>query len=95
MGPVGDPLPRPNIRVSETEFPPGVYQILERRCGSCHTYGERDPAGWGSAMDLSRMIASDVVVPGNPDTSRLYNRVAVRAYMPYNGARLTSAEVQT
>jgi mono/diheme cytochrome c family protein len=94
-GPVGEPLPRPNIRVSEAEFPPGVYQILERRCGTCHTYGERDPAGWGSALDLSRMIASDVVVPGNPDASRLYNRVAVRADMPYNGARLSSAEVQT
>ena len=92
---MGEPLPRPNIRVSEAEFPPGVYQILERRCGTCHTYGERDPAGWGSALDLSRMIASDVVVPGNPDASRLYNRVAVRADMPYNGARLSSAEVQT
>ena len=93
-GPVGEPLPRPNIRVSELEFPPGVQQILERRCMACHSYGERDPAGWGSAMDLSRMIASDIVVPGDPDASRLYNRVAVRADMPYNGTRLSSAEVQ-
>jgi hypothetical protein len=89
---VGTALPAP--KVSEAEFPPGVQQILERRCMACHSYGERDPAGWGSAMDLSRMIASDIVVPGDPDASRLYNRVAVRADMPYNGTRLTSPEVQ-
>jgi mono/diheme cytochrome c family protein len=92
--PIGPVLPAPTVRVSEIELPSGVRTILERRCISCHTYGERDPAGWGSALDLSRMIDSDIVVPGNPDASRLYNRVAVRADMPYNGARLASAEVQ-
>ena len=94
-GPTGEPLPAPEVLVSEAEFPVGVRTILERRCGLCHTYGERDPAGWGSALDLSRMIASDIIVPGDPDGSRLYQRVAVRADMPYNGDRLSSAEVQT
>ena len=86
--------PPPKILVSDIEFPVGVRNILERRCSACHTYGERDPIGWGSVMDLSRMIASDIVVPGDPDKSRLWNRVAVRADMPYNGARLEPAEIQ-
>ena len=60
---VGQPLPPPNVRVSEIEMPPGVHPSCQR-CGGCHTYGERDPAGWGSVLDLSRMIASDIVVPG-------------------------------
>jgi hypothetical protein len=94
QGPVGTPLPAPVIRVSEAELPQGVRDILERRCTSCHTYGERDPAGWGSALDVSRMIDAGIVVPGDPDNSRLYNRVAVRADMPFNGARLSGAEVQ-
>ncbi len=85
-GPIGQPLPPPRVSVSELEMPAAVHSILSSRCGGCHTYGERDPAGWGSAMDLSRMIASDIVVPGDPDKSRLCNRVAVRADMPYNGA---------
>jgi mono/diheme cytochrome c family protein len=90
----GSALPAPIIRVSEAELPVGVRDILERRCVSCHTYGERDPAGWGSALDVSRMIDAGIVVPGDPDNSRLYNRVAVRADMPFNGARLSGAEVQ-
>ena len=32
------------------------------------------------------MIAADIVVPGDPDKSRMWNRVAVRADMPFNGA---------
>jgi mono/diheme cytochrome c family protein len=87
-------LPNPKIIVSEIEMPGGVRQILERRCSACHTYGERDPIGWGSVLDLSRMISADIIVPGNPDTSRLWNRVAVRADMPYNGQRLSGPEVQ-
>jgi mono/diheme cytochrome c family protein len=90
----GAPLPTPRIRVSEAEFPQGIREILERRCVSCHTYGDRDPIGWGSALDLSRMIDSGIVVPGDPNNSRLIDRVAVRADMPYNGARLSGAEVQ-
>jgi hypothetical protein len=92
VNPVTRPIPQPPV--SEIEFPKGVRDILERRCISCHTYGERDPIGWGSALDLSRMVASDIVVPGDPDKSRLMNRVAVRADMPFNGARLSSDEVQ-
>ncbi len=90
----GQPLAAPNVLVSEAEMPAGVRELLERRCGTCHTYGERDPSGWGSATDVSRMIASEIIIPGDPDRSRLWQRVAVRADMPYNGARLSSPEVQ-
>ena len=75
-------------------MPNAVHSILSSRCGGCHTYGERDPIGWGSVTDLSRMIASDIVVPGDPDKARMWNRVAVRADMPFNGARLTGPEIQ-
>jgi hypothetical protein len=92
--PPAPPPATPSVRLSELEMPTGVYQLLERRCSSCHTYGERDPAGWGSVLDLSRMIAADIVVPGDPDRSRLIQRVAVRADMPLNGARLSGPEVQ-
>jgi mono/diheme cytochrome c family protein len=93
-GPIGNPLPPPRVTVSEIEMPAGVHSILSGKCGGCHTYGERDPIGWGSVLDLSRMISSDIIVPGDPDKSRMWNRVAVRADMPYNGQRLTGPEIQ-
>ena len=74
-------------------MPTEVVALLQSRCSQCHTYGERDTAGWGSVLDLSRMIASDIVVPGNPEDSRLYQRVAIRIDMPLNGSRLTNEEV--
>jgi hypothetical protein len=79
---------------TRAEIPPGVANILQARCSACHSYGQTDPAGWGFALDLSRMIAADIVVPGEPDKSRLWNRVAVKADMPFNGARLSSTELQ-
>ena len=79
--------------------PPGpmpydVHALLERRCSSCHSYGKDDPAGWGSVLDVSRMIAADIVVPGEPAASRMINRVSVVGDMPPTGARLTAEEVQ-
>jgi mono/diheme cytochrome c family protein len=87
--------PPPPVKVSDIEMPQPVYAILQARCSQCHTFGERDPAGFGSILDVTRLIASDVVVPGNPDGSRLWNRVAVRADMPFNGTRLSGDEVAT
>jgi len=98
MPPTAPPLPvqpPPPTRVSQIEMPTDVYQILQSRCSQCHTYGLRDPAGFGSILDVSRLIAADVIVPGDPDHSRLWNRVAVRADMPFNGTRLSGPEVAT
>src|SRR5688572_3463316 len=75
-------------------MPGDVLALLQGRCAGCHTYGQADPAGWGSVLDLSRMIDADIVVPGDPGASRLIDRVAVAGDMPPKGARLTSEEVQ-
>jgi cytochrome c553 len=82
------------VRVSDIEMPPAVFAILRANCATCHTYGQVDPAGYGSIIDVSRLIASDVVVPGDPDKSRLWQRVAIKGDMPFGGLRLTSSELQ-
>ena len=38
--------------------------LLKSRCAECHSYGQRDPSGWGSVLDLSRMIDSADRRPG-------------------------------
>jgi mono/diheme cytochrome c family protein len=84
------PPPDPNvIPQARAGIPQAVYNLLEAKCYTCHQPGLRDPSGWGNALDLSRMIAADIVVPGDPLKSRLWQRVAIRNDMPFNGDRLT------
>ncbi len=71
-----------------------AFAILQSRCSGCHTYGQADPAGWGSVLDVARMIDADIVVPGDPNASRMIDRVAVVGDMPPKGERLKSAEVE-
>jgi mono/diheme cytochrome c family protein len=88
MGPA-----RPAPGITGPQMPTDVLAILQSRCAGCHTYGQADPAGWGSVLDISRMIASDIVVPGDPGASRLIDRVAVAGDMPPKGERLKADEV--
>ena len=89
------PLPPPVMppAQSEEDMPADVQALLRSRCAGCHTYGQADPAGWGSVLDVSRMIDADIVVPGGREDSRMIDRVAVAANMPPKGARLTADEV--
>jgi mono/diheme cytochrome c family protein len=94
-GPTPAPTPQPVPGVAPVGMNQEAFAILESRCSGCHTYGQADPAGWGSVLDLARMIDSDIVVPGDPKNSRMIDRVAVVGDMPPKGARLTAAEVDT
>jgi mono/diheme cytochrome c family protein len=90
--PQGGGAPAPGL--ATTGMPQDVLALLQGRCAGCHTYGQADPAGWGSVMDVSRMIDADIVVPGDPNASRMIDRVAVAGDMPPKGTRLTSEEVK-
>ena len=82
----------PAAGLSQT-MPQDVLALLQGRCAGCHTYGQADPVGFGSILDLSRLIAADVVVPGDPNASRLIDRVAVVGDMPPKGDRLKAEEI--
>src|SRR3954464_7468079 len=89
---MGNGAPAPGL--ATTGMPEPVLALLQSRCSGCHTYGQSDPAGWGSVLDLSRMIDADVVVPGDPGASRMIDRIAVAGDMPPKGARIASDDVQ-
>jgi len=74
-------------------MPDEVRNLLQARCSGCHTYGQADPAGWGAVLDMSRLSNADVVVPGQPESSRMIDRVAVVGNMPPTGPRLSVDEV--
>jgi hypothetical protein len=90
-GALGPAMPAPGVTAEE--MPADVTALLSAKCAGCHTYGQADPAGWGSVLDVSRMIDSDVIVAGDPAASRLIDRVAVSGDMPPKGERLKAAEV--
>ncbi|HEY0707436.1 MAG TPA: hypothetical protein VGG33_11600 [Polyangia bacterium] len=85
----------PATGIDTAEMPAEVRTILQSRCAGCHTYGQADPSGWGSILDVSRMIDADIIVPGKPNESRLIDRISVTGDMPPTGDRVPSADVQT
>jgi mono/diheme cytochrome c family protein len=87
------PAPLPPARVSDDGIPVEIFNILQGRCAGCHTYGQGDLAGWGSALDLSRMIDAEIVVPGDIANSRMIDRIQVRGDMPPRGDRVPAADV--
>jgi mono/diheme cytochrome c family protein len=91
--PIPPPPPVMPPAQSDEDMPADVQALLRSRCAGCHTYSQADPAGWGSALDVSRMIDADIVVPGHPEESRMIDRVAVAANMPPKGPRLTADEI--
>jgi mono/diheme cytochrome c family protein len=90
MNPMPGAQPAPGVSAG---MPPDVKALLQGRCAGCHTYGQADPSGWGAALDMSRLANADIVVPGEPESSRLIDRVAVVGNMPPTGPRLSADEV--
>ncbi|HEY0712703.1 MAG TPA: hypothetical protein VGF45_08520, partial [Polyangia bacterium] len=84
----------PSAGIDNGEMPADVRAILQSRCAGCHTYGQADPSGWGSVLDVSRMIDADIIVPGKPNESRLIDRISIVGDMPPTGDRVPSSEVQ-
>src|SRR5690349_617835 len=60
----------------EPRMPPAVRALLARRCGGCHVREPRDRAGWGSVLDLGKLLEARFIVPGEPGASKLLALVA-------------------
>jgi mono/diheme cytochrome c family protein len=101
-GCAGAPLPAPESAAEEESAPapvaagdmPGeVRALLQRRCAGCHVAGPGDAGGWGSVLDVPRMIEARIVVPGDPRASSLIGQLLV-GEMPRRGPRLRPREVE-
>jgi mono/diheme cytochrome c family protein len=77
----------------EPDMPGEVRALLERRCAGCHVTGPLDKAGWGSVLDVPRMVEARIVVPGDPRHSPLIGQLVV-GEMPRKGPRLRAPEVE-
>ena len=64
----GDVVSSPEqLRLTDITF----SQLLQRSCAECHADGKRK-GGLGHITDLDRMLAEDMLVPGEPMDSDLY-----------------------
>jgi mono/diheme cytochrome c family protein len=85
--------PSPSPPPAAADMPGDVRALLERRCAGCHVTGPHDAAGWGSVLDVPRMVEARIVVPGEPQHSPLIGQLIV-GEMPRKGPRLRAPEVQ-
>lgn len=63
-----------------------ALEILEESCASCHNL-ENAQGGFGSVLDIDSMIKSGrYLVPGQPEESAVFTRLAPNGNMPPSGA---------
>lgn len=67
------------------------YKILQTRCMSCHEH-----ASWSKYTNQQNWVDQGLVIPNDPDNSRLINRIinygGASSDMPIVGGPLPSAE---
>lgn len=89
------PSPSPTASPAPTVTPPSnaaevaAFAILQTNCAGCHGAAP-GLAGVYGLNDRNHMVSSGLVVPGNPNGSRLFNVIAA-GRMPTTGA-LSSAD---
>ena len=94
---IGAPVPG-GLMAQDDERAQHVYEIFRNRCFSCH--GEKRLAGLDLRTQASLKAGSangPVVVPHQPEQSRLYLAVAHRQQpvMPRDGTKLSDEDVET
>lgn len=57
------------------DLAPRVLGVLETNCAKCHGAGSPAQGGIDYILDVTRLIATDKVVPGDPEASRIYARM--------------------
>jgi mono/diheme cytochrome c family protein len=86
------PPPPPQAPPGALSMPGEVQALLKDRCAGCHRTGPRDAAGWGSVLDVPRMVEARIVIPGDPRHSPLIGQLVV-GEMPRKGPPLRAPEV--
>jgi serine/threonine protein kinase/formylglycine-generating enzyme required for sulfatase activity len=75
--PKPDPAPRPEPpQVSPEELAHKAEAILRANCYRCHGRDGTIEGGFNYVLDRERLVARHKIVSGNPDRSKLYQRVA-------------------
>jgi hypothetical protein len=101
-GGVGDPVePGEIARALPRVLPCGpatetTRAVLESRCGSCHGSESSGKGGFDTIDDALALVAAGKIVPGDPDASPLYKKIAEGIMPPKEvPERPTAAELKS
>ncbi len=64
-----------------------ALSVLQAKCGACHGSAVKKPeSNFGHVDDLARLAGdAQLIVPGKPEDSRLFRRIAIDRDMPPKG----------
>ena len=64
-----------------------AFSVLQAKCGACHGSAVTKPeSGFGHVDDFVRLARdAQLIVPGKPEESRLFRRIAIDRDMPPKG----------
>jgi WD40 repeat protein/mono/diheme cytochrome c family protein len=66
----------PAVAAEDDSLARKAQQVLEAHCHRCHGQDGAIEGGMNYILDLGKLVARKKVLPGSPDTSPLYKRVA-------------------
>ena len=78
---------------SSAELAKQAQAVLKNRCYSCHGESGANEGGFNYSLNRKRLVR-ELIVPGSPDESKLFERV-VKGEMPPDGDKLPKDEVET
>ena len=72
---------------ADRDFAGRALSVLHAKCGACHGSAVNKPeSDFGHVDDLARLARDgQLIVPGKPEESRLYRRLAIDRDMPPKG----------
>jgi hypothetical protein len=80
------------------DLEPRVLAVFEANCAKCHGAGSPAQGGIDYILDLDLLMAQSKVIPGNPEESRVYDRMsAAMSPMPPTSEtqRPTAADIES
>jgi hypothetical protein len=73
--PFSTATPNPTFDPTADSVTTSVMNLFQQKCAFCHGPGGLNRGGFSSIMDVDAMVSSGKIVVGNPNASRLYQRI--------------------
>ncbi len=80
------------VAVAQSESAAKARGVLKERCFTCHGEGGANEGGFNYALNRKRLVR-ELIVPGDPEASKLFERVS-QGEMPPDGEKRPAAEIE-
>jgi mono/diheme cytochrome c family protein len=96
VGPAPNPLPPGKVVQDDPTLHTQAMNIININCAGCHeNQGAKAGGGISSIMDINVLVASGLVVAGDPSQGSMLAAISAGTMPKGGGARVTAADLQT